>query len=42
LQLPYDAAPAGSHPIVFTINSVNEVGQVLSELQEKSVFLVPR
>jgi hypothetical protein len=27
---------------VFTINSVNEGGQVLSELQEKSVFLVPR
>jgi cytochrome c oxidase accessory protein FixG len=42
LQLPYDSAPAGSHPIVFTINSVNEGGQVLSELQEKSVFLVPR
>jgi polyferredoxin len=42
LQLPYDAAPAGSHPIVFTIQSVQEGGQVLSELQEKSVFLVPR
>jgi cytochrome c oxidase accessory protein FixG len=42
LQLPYDAAPAGSHPIEFTIQSVREGGQVLSELQEKSVFLVPR
>ena len=42
LQLPYDAAPAGSHPIVFTIQSVQEDGQVLSELKEKSVFLVPR
>lgn len=42
LQLPYDAAPAGSHPIEFTIQSVQEDGQVRSELQEKSVFLVPR
>ena len=42
LQLPYDAAPSGSHPIVFTIQSVKEGGQVLAELQEKSVFLVPR
>ena len=42
LQLPYDAMPAGSHPIVFHIASVQEGGQVLSELQEKSVFLVPR
>lgn len=42
LQLPYDAAPAGSHPIMFSIQSVQEGGQVLSELKEKSVFLVPR
>lgn len=42
LQLPYDAAPAGSHPIVFSIQSIQEGEQVLSELQEKSVFLVPR
>jgi cytochrome c oxidase accessory protein FixG len=42
LQLPYDAMPAGSHPIVFHIAMVKEDGQVLSELQEKSVFLVPR
>jgi cytochrome c oxidase accessory protein FixG len=42
LQLPYDAMPAGSHPIVFHIAMVKEDGHVLSELQEKSVFLVPR
>ena len=42
LQLPIEAMPAGSHPIVFHIASVQEGGQVLSELQEKSVFLVPR
>jgi cytochrome c oxidase accessory protein FixG len=42
LQLPYDAAPSGSHPIVFNIQSLQEGGQVDAELQEKSVFLVPR
>jgi cytochrome c oxidase accessory protein FixG len=42
LQLPYDAATAGSHPIVFNIQSLQESGLVQSELQEKSVFLVPR
>lgn len=42
LQLPYEAAPAGSHPIVFTIQSLQAGGQAPAELQEKSVFLVPR
>ncbi len=42
LQLPYDAATAGSHPIEFNIQSVQENGQVVAQLQEKSVFLVPR
>jgi polyferredoxin len=42
LQVPFEAMHAGSHPIVFHIASVQEGGQVLSELQEKSVFLVPR
>jgi cytochrome c oxidase accessory protein FixG len=42
LQLPYDAALPGSHPIEFVIQSVKPNGEVLSELQEKSVFLVPR
>jgi cytochrome c oxidase accessory protein FixG len=42
LQLPYDAATAGSHPIEFNIQSVQVNGQVAAELQEKSVFLVPR
>jgi polyferredoxin len=42
LQLPYEAAPAGSHPILFTIQSLQAGGEVQAELQEKSVFLVPR
>ena len=42
LQLPYDVAPSGSHPILFNIQSLQAGGQVQAELQEKSVFLVPR
>ena len=42
LQLPYDAAPSGSHPIVFNIQTLQAGGQVEAELEEKSVFLVPR
>ncbi len=38
LQVPYDAAPAGSHPIHFSI-SANSSAETLVE---KSVFLVPR
>ena len=38
LQLPYDAAPAGSHPIHFDIESLDSPGK----LAEKSVFLVPQ
>jgi len=38
VQLPYDAAPAGSHPIQFEITSMNSPGK----LTEKSVFVVPR
>lgn len=42
LQLPYDAAPAGAHPIHFQIQSYEEGVKVVGELSEKSVFLVPR
>ncbi len=42
LQLPYDAAPAGSHPIHFHIRSYEEGKALVGELREKSVFLVPR
>ncbi|MFM1906719.1 MAG: hypothetical protein RLZZ591_396 [Pseudomonadota bacterium] len=38
VQLPFDAAAAGSHPIQFEIQSVDGSGH----LTEKSVFLVPR
>ena len=38
LQLPYDAAGPGSHPIEFQIQSLDSPGK----LTEKSVFLVPR
>ena len=38
LQLPYDAAAAGSHAIHFEVEAVNAPGRVV----EKSIFLVPR
>jgi cytochrome c oxidase accessory protein FixG len=38
VQLPYDAAPAGSHPIRFEIAAQDAPAHV----SEKSVFLVPR
>ena len=38
LQLPYDAATAGSHEIHFDVEAINSPGRVT----EKSVFLVPR
>ena len=38
LQLPYDAAKPGSHPIQFEITATDGSGH----LTEKSVFLVPR
>ncbi len=42
LQVPYDAAPAGSHPIHFRIESRAPNGQSVGQLSEKTVFLVPR
>ena len=42
LQLPYDAAQPGSHPIQFHIQSYEPGLQVIGEIEEKSVFLVPR
>ncbi len=42
LQVPYDAAPAGSHPIHFRIDSRSPNGQSVGQLSEKTVFLVPR
>jgi hypothetical protein len=38
VQLPYDSAPPGSHPIVFEITEPDSGAKVM----EKSVFLVPR
>jgi cytochrome c oxidase accessory protein FixG len=38
VQMPYDAAPAGSHPIYFHIAAQESSAHV----DEKSVFLVPR
>ena len=38
VQLPYEAAAPGSHPIQFRIESIDTPGTV----NEKSVFLVPR
>ena len=42
LQLPYDSAAAGSHPIHFQIQSHEDGDKPVGELSEKSVFLVPR
>ena len=42
LQVPYEAAPAGSHPIHFRIESRTPDGQSVGRLSEKTVFLVPR
>jgi cytochrome c oxidase accessory protein FixG len=42
LQVPYDAAPAGSHPIPFRIESRSPEGHSVGQLSEKTVFLVPR
>ena len=42
LQLPYDAAKPGSHPIHFRIESYEDGVKMVGEIQEKSVFLVPR
>lgn len=42
LQLPYDAAPAGAHPIHFRIESRSTDGQSVGRLSEKTMFLVPR
>jgi cytochrome c oxidase accessory protein FixG len=38
VQIPYDAAPAGSHPIRFEVTNVAQATTVT----EKSVFIVPR
>lgn len=38
VQAPYDAAPAGSHAIVFEVSAPSIAAQVF----EKSVFIVPR
>ena len=42
LQLPYEAAAAGSHPIHFHIDASAPKGQSVGRLSEKTVFLVPR
>jgi polyferredoxin len=38
LQLPYDAAPQGSHTVHFDVQALGDQAQV----SEKSVFIVPR
>ncbi|MEY3778294.1 MAG: cytochrome c oxidase accessory protein CcoG [Betaproteobacteria bacterium] len=42
LQVPYDSAVPGSYPVRFTIEASddNEIGH--TQLEEKSVFLIPR
>jgi hypothetical protein len=38
VQVPYDAAPSGSHVIHFTIEATG----VDAKISEKSVFIIPR
>ena len=42
LQLPYNPALVGSHPIHFRIDASGPQGQSLGRVSEQSVFLVPR
>jgi cytochrome c oxidase accessory protein FixG len=42
LQLPHEAAAAGSHPVHFRIESRLPNGQSVGQLSEKTVFLIPR
>ncbi len=42
VHLPYDGAAPGSHPIEFHIQASDAQRQMVSDLNEKSVFLVPR
>jgi hypothetical protein len=46
LQVPYDAAASGSHPIQFHIEAWPAAGpssgSSLGQLSEKTVFLIPR
>ena len=42
LQMPYEAAAPGSHPIDFRIQATWPDGQSAGFLSEKTVFLVPR
>ena len=42
VQVPADAATAGSHPIVFTVKAEGAGSGKTVEVAEKSVFLVPR
>ena len=46
LQVPYDAAPSGSHPIQFHIEALKPFASsdapVVGHLREKTVFLIPR
>lgn len=46
LQVPYDAAPSGSHPIQFHIEArkpfASTDAPIVGHLREKTVFLIPR
>jgi cytochrome c oxidase accessory protein FixG len=42
LQVPYESAVSGTYPVLFTIETFDEMEKVSEKLEEKSVFLIPR
>ena len=42
LQVPYESAVSGNYPVLFTIETFDEIEKVSEKLEEKSVFLIPR
>jgi len=42
LQVPYDSAVPGSYPVRFNIEATDDAEVVGDQLEEKSVFLIPR
>jgi polyferredoxin len=42
LQVPYESAVSGNYPVLFAIETFDEIEKVSEKLEEKSVFLIPR
>jgi hypothetical protein len=42
LQVPFDTAAPGTYPVKFAIQATDDDAKVQDQLEEKSVFLIPR